>query len=217
MKKILLVSICCLFFVCLTGCGAENINLHELEYKDEITFGHYNGEDLDWIVLEDNNAPDDTVLLISKHIIEIKRLNEERKDVSWEASTLNKWLNTEFINTAFNDEIRQGIIVNKDAGEVDKITILSSSQVDLFLHDDNLRKPYSLSHVYNKDVLVWWYWTKTKCKKDNEAYETVNVSEGWIRTGGIKVDDDESGVRPAFWIKRDTVIKKENLYNWRDY
>ena len=47
----------------------------------------------------------DTVLLISKDIIEVKMLNDE------------------FINKSFNDDIREKIIINYDAGDKNKITI----------------------------------------------------------------------------------------------
>ena len=107
MKKYLLLIIFLSLFV--VGCNEKNEDkkfLFNLSYKDEVKIGFYN-EPITWIVLDDINAPDDTVLLISKDIIEVKMLNDKEEEVSWEDSSLNKWLNEEFINKAFKEDVKE--------------------------------------------------------------------------------------------------------------
>ncbi len=198
MKKYLLLIIFLSLFV--VGCNEKKEDkkfLFNLSYKDEVNIGYYN-EPITWIVLDDIHAPDGTVLLISKDIIDVKILNDYKKEVSWEHSSLNKWLNDEFINKAFNEDVREKIVINYDAGEKSKITILSSLQLDNFLPTDEYKIADGTKYAFDNGLdYTRWYWTKTPCRKDDYAYEAVNGSEGWIRTGGLKVDTENVGVRPA--------------------
>ena len=86
-------------------------DLKNLSVGQIITFGHYeqdgnlsNGkEPIEWIVLEDNG---DTLVLMSKDIIESKTLDDYsdgQTDYIWADSSLRKWLNNEFLKTAFSD------------------------------------------------------------------------------------------------------------------
>ena len=210
MKKCLLLIVFLSLFV-ISGCNEKKEDktyLFTLNYRDEVKIGYYN-EPITWIVLDDINAPDDTVLLISKDIIDVKMLNDDEEEVSWEESSLNKWLNEEFINEAFEEDVREKIIINYDAGEKNKITILSSLQLENFLPTDEYKITDGNKYAFNNGLdYTRWYWTKTPCRKDKYAYEAVNGSEGWIRTGGLKVTDENVGVRPAMWIKNDLAIEK---------
>ena len=78
-----------------------------------VYFGHYeqdgkkkNGsEQIEWIVLG-TNSQTGTVLLISKYALDMQPYHEQDSDepVSWATCSLNKWLNNEFLNTAFTPE-----------------------------------------------------------------------------------------------------------------
>lgn len=212
MKKIMLFMVLPIFVLMfLTGCGTgtETHYLWKLNYKDEIVFGNYQGNPITWIVLDDIDAPEDTILLISKEILDVKQMNDVEKKVTWEDSTLNEWLNTEFINEVFDKNIIDNIVINSENGETNKITVLSSLQYELNLPTDENRIASGTSYAYNQGLEGSdWYWTKTPCKKDEKAYEAVYGDEGWIRTGGLNVTSKNVGVRPAFWIKKDTNIKQ---------
>ena len=113
---------------------------------DAITFGRYPQskvndselEPIEWLVLE---RDDEKVLLISKYILECKSYNEEYIDITWENSTIRKWLNDDFYNIAFNDDEKKKILDSKVVNNVieykfnggndtsDKIYLLSSSEV----------------------------------------------------------------------------------------
>ena len=98
----------------------QDKNLKDLDgqlVKDgEITFGRYeqdgdtaNGtEKIKWIILE---KEDNRALLLSKYGLDVKPYNEERGiSNSWEESEIRRWLNNEFINTAFTDAERLEIL-----------------------------------------------------------------------------------------------------------
>ena len=59
-----------------------------LQKNSIITFGAY-----EWIVLEVQN---EKALILSKDIIEKKRYNEKREDITYEKSSLRAYLNNEF-------------------------------------------------------------------------------------------------------------------------
>ena len=71
---------------------------------DHIMFGNYpqnNGNDsepVEWRVLE---IKDGKALVISEYLLEPKAYNIELSDVTWENSSLRKWLNGDFYDKAF--------------------------------------------------------------------------------------------------------------------
>lgn len=92
-----------------------------------VKFGTY-GENIEWLVIDKN---DDTALLLSKKILDCKNYNEENTEVTWENSDLRKWLNDEFINTAFTSE-EQKLLCDMSAYESefikgDKVSLLKVS------------------------------------------------------------------------------------------
>lgn len=70
---------------------------------------------IEWIILE-KNKDDGTAVLLSKYAIEAKPYNampentaDSKRNAIWEKSTLRKWLNDEFYNTAFNEQEKETI------------------------------------------------------------------------------------------------------------
>ncbi len=84
--------------------------ISNLKVGDIVKFGnyeqdgdYYNGQELiEWEVLDVVNG--NKALLISRYALDYKKYNDRYDyDVTWETSTLRKWLNTEFYDIAFND------------------------------------------------------------------------------------------------------------------
>lgn len=88
-----------------------------LKAGDRVTLGHVpnSGEPISWTVLD---ARDGKALLLSDKVLDSKKYNEERDDITWEACTLRKWLNGEFLDNAFSAEEKRAIaethVVNSD-------------------------------------------------------------------------------------------------------
>ncbi len=94
-----------------------------IKVGDTVYFGKYeqdgnkkNGkEKIEWQVLEKKG---NKALLISKKVLDVKPYNKERADITWENSTIRKWLNKIFIKAAFNDKDKKKISItaveNKD-------------------------------------------------------------------------------------------------------
>ena len=75
---------------------------------DTISFGAYEQDDLmengkepiEWIVLEKD---EDEMLLLSKYALDVLPYNKKHADLDWAGSSLRKWLNGYFCDTAFSD------------------------------------------------------------------------------------------------------------------
>lgn len=73
-----------------------------------VKFGKYDmsvgtSGDVEWLVVDGN---DKSYLLVSRYILDCKNYNDSDKEVIWNSSSLNNWLNNYFINRTFSsDEI----------------------------------------------------------------------------------------------------------------
>lgn len=82
---------------------------------DVIQLGHYeqdndtsNGrEPIDWIVLENDEK---SAVLITKYCIDVKEYHSGGNAVNWSESSLREWLNSTFLNTAFDEEEKKALI-----------------------------------------------------------------------------------------------------------
>ena len=136
---------------------------------------------------------DNSLLLISKYILDSKQYNKERTNVSWETSYLRSWLNEDFYSAAFSENERKYIretnvkaednpYYGTDAGKdtVDKIFVLSVSEA----------KKYLTNERYDVDP------SGLMCKSTSYAIAQGNASTdnkygSWdLRTPGIRLDSN---------------------------
>ena len=79
--------------------------------------GHENNgpEPIEWEILDEN---ENGTLLISRYVLGYHRYNSEYTIVTWETCSLRNWLNDDFYNTAFDDNMKAKIntvtLVNED-------------------------------------------------------------------------------------------------------
>ena len=195
---------------------------------DKVYFGQYpytaSGDvrNIQWRVLDKKNG---SVLLLAKKGIDSKPYNKQSTNITWENCTLRKWLNGEFINTAFTDMERiliqetkidngksQGYSgYNTDGGNdtQDKVFLLSYKEAFEDYFTDDLKR---ICHA-------------TEYAKRQGAYRDSKTCGGiwWLRSPGgyprsaSDVDRDgsrdcnsvrfDSGcVRPALWINLESDI-----------
>ncbi len=87
----------------------STVDLTKLKAGDTFKFGAYeqdnnieNGkEPIEWIVLSNTN---NELLVLSRHVLDLIKYNEEFSDITWADCSLRKWLNEDFFNTAFDEE-----------------------------------------------------------------------------------------------------------------
>lgn len=140
--------------VYLFGDDGAWIDLSQLKAGDVITLGEYeqdnnlsNGQEpIEWTVLD--NKKDGTLLVVSKYILDGKKYNEEKADVTWETCTLRTWLNSTFLDTAFTEDeqafIAKSTVKNADNPEYgtkggnntkDQIFLLSYDEAKKYFRD----------------------------------------------------------------------------------
>ena len=102
-----------------------------------------------WKILDIKNSK---ALVISNYALECRRYNARYEDVSWEECTLRKWLNNDFINTAFNTEEQN--IIKKSL--VDNSASTTSTTTNEHACNNTNDKVYLLSY---KDVTENYFTT----------------------------------------------------------
>lgn len=209
--------------------------LKNLEKGDSFLFGEYeqdgnaeNGpEPIEWVVIGRTNTK---ALLLSKYCIENLPYNSRNEKTTWEKSTIRKWLNSTFINTAFSEKQAEkylACVINKTQNNSkyntssgreteDKVFLLSEMDFNMYLNAEQKKakgSEYIIDKGYAKDGYCP-YWIRTA---GVSQYNAMNVSiDGEINHMGYVVNHSISqqhpdkegeimylgsfGVRPAIWI-----------------
>lgn len=170
---------------------------------DAVIYGKYeqNGnkqdgsEPLEWIVLE---KTEDKLLLISRYCIEAKPYNTSNEPAEWEQSTLYKWLNGEFLNSAFTEDER-AFIVSEDETAV---TMLSAEQAKKYYEYDSWRAAAATEYAKSLQIKekngysLWWLTDKGEIAS-SACYVYYN---GVIYTHGYATSYQNVGVRPVIAV-----------------
>lgn len=188
---------------------------------DYVFFGEYeqdnntaNGkEDIEWLVLE---VKDSKALVISKYALDCKQYNTSHTDVTWEACTLRRWLNNDFINVAFSADEKAMIPLvtvsadknpeystNPGNATQDQVFLLSIIEANKYFGSDSARQceptDFAVANgAWESDSGNCWWWLRSPGLSQNYAARVD--SGGGVSEGGYYVDDGDRAVRPALWI-----------------
>ena len=200
------------------------VYLAQFEVGNTVTFGAYeqdgntsNGaEAIEWIVLANDG---DMVTLISKYGLDAKPYNIEYKNVTWETCTLRKWLNNDFLHTAFTAEEQaklETVTVSADKNPVystdpgkdtqDKVFLLSIDEANRYFASDADRvcmptKTAVANGAYTDiDTGICWWWLRSPGGNAIRAAD-VPASSGRVWTDGSKVHFDDAAVRPVVVLR----------------
>lgn len=214
---------------CISKFGEEQWNImKDLKVNDVFTFGAYeqdnnlkNGKEaVEWIVVEQKGW---SWLLVSKQALDCQQYNTAASDVTWEDSSVRKWMNGEFLNAAFSAD-EQLLIKDSEvsasgnpAFEVsagndttDKVFLLSVKEAGKYFDSDaarmceptayasskNLYKSNSFSNENIDTTCRWWLRTPG----DSQSDAAVVYVNGAVGNAGRNVDYKQCGIRPAVWI-----------------
>ena len=190
----------------------------------KVQFGRYEQGDgikpMEWRVLE---RSDNGILLITEYAIDCKRYHGTSTDIIWEKCDLRKWLNHEFLNTAFNETERSLIGDTKCSADqnprystspgnatTDKIFLLSIPEAEKYFKSNEDRKVAPTAYAkkqgaYTNDkyktaageACCWWW---LRSPGNDSDYAAIVSSDGSVYYNGSNVDDADDCVRPALWI-----------------
>ena len=205
---------------------------------DIVTFGSYVqrasndvSDPIEWYVIKKEN---NQLMLLSKYALfekeyDLKMNNsynvKDNQSVEWNSSELKEYLNTIFIDEAFNDLEKECLVSKKmcsnydnnlsifhDKSKLDsKVFLLSHNEVNDLLNEE-MRIAYRTDYNYVDSGLYrkarWWLRSI-----DEEEYEYSGV---WYMdtvfkdgTFSMQSSNEKLSVRPAIWIDLDKV--KDNL------
>ena len=196
---------------------------------DILKFGRYaqesisttKKEDIEWQVLE---VKDGRALLISKYGLDCQKYNEVSKSITWEACTLRKWLNNDFINSAFIDIERQKILTvtvpadknpsygtNPGNATQDKVFLLSVPEAKKYFDNGESLLCEPTAYAFDRGAVKgigskycsWWlrspgnveYTAAVVCHEKSFAKEIV--------------DKGHTALRPALWIEFDPLAEEK--------
>lgn len=188
---------------------------------DVYKFGSYeqdnnksNGqEDIEWLVLEKDGTK---ILVVSKYALDCKPYNTSYTDVTWETCTFRKWLNNDFLGSAFSANEKAMIPTvtvsadknpdyNTNPGNAmqDQVFLLSITEANKYFSSDSARqcKPtdYAVANgAWESDSGNCWWWLRSPGLDQDDAARVG--SDGDVREYGDRVSYDGTAVRPALWI-----------------
>ena len=172
----------------------EKLILINSKVGKTVTIGNYDWEILDY---QKNQA-----LLMMKSALPGKAYHDKSEAVTWENSTLRKWLNTDFLKETFsmteqknimlsNIENSDNAVYGTDGGNdtQDYIFLLSMKEVE---------KYNSLFPTFKSNS-----WLRSPGYSGNSAaFLSMN---GSVMDYGYLITDEEIKVRPALWFNIDSI------------
>ena len=172
-------------------------------------------QDIVWQVLD---IIEDRALIVSRDVLTFKLFNNDWGKMVWEECSLRKWLNEDFLQSAFAEEERDRIICRTiknrendlfgtDAGPdtEDSVFLLSMEEAREYYTSDEERRVSATPYAAAKAALtgdteaVPWR-LRTPGYKGG-CYNACVRANGMINTHGCFNDQEGFGIRPAMWIK----------------
>ena len=226
MKKSIVFVFMVLIFVlaAFSSAGAQSkkyITLGRYEQDNNVSNGP---EEIEWLVLAENlgwgDSNDKYALIVSRYVLDGKPYNETKEDVTWETSSIRKWLNNDFCNSAFTqsekDQIglfKVGTRDNPDyhtsGGNItsgDRIILLSYDEIINYMPVSSRRceatayaRTKGISLMDNETGIVGWA-TRTPGSKSWGVVTVDPDHDGtFYMPGGVV--QATYGIRPALYIK----------------
>ena len=170
---------------------------------------YFKYEPIKWRVIKCENGE---ALLLSDIVLDKQKYNKRLKKVTWEKSTLRKWLNKKFMNRAFSSSEQEAIrttkVINEDNyyyktdggnDTLDKIYLLSLSETDEE-KEYGLTDSYGMTIKYSNyadlDDYQYW-WLRTPGEKNISAAAVDMFGEAYVGGGE---SDMELGIRPVLHL-----------------
>ena len=217
--------------------NGENDNLvekkfqktHNYKYGDIVKFGRYDGKPIEWIVIR---VEENKIMLLSKDGLCSKAYHSKSGAVTWETSSLRKYLNSEFIEMCLNKNEQQIVLqthienrnntsYNTAGGNDtnDKIFLLSMDEVKKVFNSNKARVCVAADNAKPNGAYVdintgnSWWWLRSPGMKD--IYAAYVENDGVISESGNYTGSTRGNVRPALWIngnKLDDISIKKNVF-----
>ena len=233
MKRMIAIALCIILCLSLIiPASAENdsiiigttITLGEYEQNNDAADGP---EPIEWIVLD---IQDNKALVLSKYLLDTIMYHNRATYVNWENCNLRNWLNNDFLQTSFDPEAQQSILITTvkngidqgvedlsiDGGNdtEDQVFLLSYQEVMKYFKSDNLRIAFPTDYAVSLCGTASWY---TRSPGRDLSRVIVIHADGDYWQGYVDYKDTFpqkyvwQGVRPAMWIDLDQAKKSSSF------
>lgn len=222
MKKYIFITVI-VILVCILlifSANADRENQNSKKTTENILFGRYeqdgnaeNGpEPIEWIVIKEDS---EKILVLSKSIIDLKPYDEKlflsfggnsnradksdntENSITWEGSTIQHWLNSDFFATAFLDGEEKDRIIHENSE--DRIFLLSEEEVEKM---PLKAKACDMTEYCKGQIFDSSGWMlKNLNYSAGQTYVNVVDKNGDISHHAAAVQE-RNGVRPAMWIRK---------------
>ncbi|MBR5995973.1 MAG: hypothetical protein IK026_05300 [Eubacteriaceae bacterium] len=188
----------------LKGLPEEELDKLDLPFGFRPVFGSWDGKPIVWRKLASYSG---NTLMITEKCLCLFPYNDTYSPVTWESSTLRRWLNGEFFSDAFSPEeqdcIAEVLLMNNDNEKYgasggnktsDKVFALSIEEAERLFSDDADR-----SAQLNGEDCGWWL----RSPGYDSAHASAVLFDGDIYSSGNYVNYDRCSARPAVWVNED--------------
>ena len=166
----------------------ENEQARLTQVGDVLSYG-----ELDWLVLA---IEEDRLFLITEDCLQTEMAyNSQANDLSWEASTVRSWLNSEFLSNYFDQEeqakiLTTTVVTENSPDTQDQVYLLSSEEAELYFYTSEDRMGQNSSGRSQRWML--------RSTVDGNQAEYVNTN-GQINDIGIQ--NAYASPRPVIWVQ----------------
>ena len=181
-------------------------------------------EKIEWLVLAKEGSK---ILVISKYALDCIPYNTSKSNITWETSSVRKWLNGEFFTSAFSETEKTKVLTvsvsadsntkyKTDTGNStqDKVFLLSIAEVDKYFTSSLARRCQPTTYASKKGVYlnssigccIWWL----RSPGESSSKASGVFTYGDINLTGYYVNDHECSIRPAMWIDLNNFPKSSN-------
>ena len=188
-------------------------NLQDVPVGDSILFGAYEQdndtsdgkEKIEWILLKKEK---DRALVLSKYVLDCQYYNLYRTSCTWESCFIRKWLNTTFLDDAF-DEKEKDRIIREEKDTSDRVFLLSEEEAEECLPTSQEKQAKPTEYALAQGVSAverttdfdygncsWWLRSPGFLQKNANFVSESGITSFY----GAAVDNLDFGVRPAMWI-----------------
>ena len=162
-----------------------------------VTFGSFEGKPILWRIVDQRGK---MRLLLAEEIVTRRCYHRTTlEDATWSDCSLRRWLNKDFLESAFTPLERMKIVPNKlrnlrnrkfytqgGPDTMDRVHIPGVEEIERYMPEQSSRAGSE-----------WWW---LRCPGSN-LFSTVAVyDDGSIYENGIHIDYEGGGVRPAVWV-----------------
>lgn len=162
-----------------------------------VTFGSFEGKPIRWRVVDQRGK---MRLLLSEEVVTRRCYHRTTlEDATWSDCSLRKWLNKDFLESAFTPVERMKIVPNRISNPrnrkfytqggpntMDRVHVPGVEEIERYL-------PETASRAGSD-----WWWLRSP---GSNLFSAVAVyDDGTIYENGIHIDYEGGGVRPAVWV-----------------